>query len=160
MANSPGLRPVRLPLIDRLLGDQDLPKTRAESVRRMRNAVRRDLEWLLNSRRPADELPEGCTEVEKSVHWYGLPDIFSQNLSSQADRAALVRTIQSAIASFEPRLAAAKVSLAPGPEESLPQLRFIIEGLLRMDPTPERVSFDTVLEVLDGAYHVRGEAGD
>jgi predicted component of type VI protein secretion system len=36
---------------------------------------------------------------------------------------------------------------------------FIIEGLLAIDPMPEHVSFDTVLDVTGGEYHVRGEPG-
>ncbi len=30
-------------------------------------------------------------------------------------------------------------------------LRFVIEGLLRVDPAPEYVTFDTVLELVTGA---------
>jgi type VI secretion system protein ImpF len=35
----------------------------------------------------------------------------------------------------------------------------IIEGLLRIDPSPEHVSFDTSLELTNGEYHVKGDAG-
>jgi len=41
----------------------------------------------------------------------------------------------------------------------LRQLRFSIQALLKMDPSPERVSFDTVLEVTTGQYAVKGESG-
>jgi type VI secretion system protein ImpF len=34
-------------------------------------------------------------------------------------------------------------------------LRFRIEGMLVMDPAPEHVSFDTVLELTSGGYEVR-----
>jgi predicted component of type VI protein secretion system len=36
-------------------------------------------------------------------------------------------------------------------------LRFVIEGLLCMDPAPEPVRFDTVLELGKRAYEVKGE---
>ena len=36
-------------------------------------------------------------------------------------------------------------------------LRFVIEGLLCMDPAPEPVRFDTVLELSKGQYEVKGE---
>jgi type VI secretion system protein ImpF len=126
----------------------------------LKAAVRRDLEWLLNARRPAVELPSDAAEIEKSVYWYGLPDLYSQNLSSQPDRTTLARIIQTAIVSFEPRLTSVKVSLAPVADAPLPQLRFVIDALLRMEPTPERVSFDTILEITDGEYHVRGERSE
>jgi type VI secretion system protein ImpF len=36
-------------------------------------------------------------------------------------------------------------------------LRFQIEGLLDMDPAPERISFDTVLQLSSGEYQVKGD---
>ena len=43
--------------------------------------------------------------------------------------------------------------------ESARNLHFKIEALLIMDPAPERISFDTVLELASGQYKVEGEAG-
>jgi type VI secretion system protein ImpF len=36
-------------------------------------------------------------------------------------------------------------------------LRFQIQGLLKVDPAPERVSFDTMLELTKGEYEVKGD---
>src|ERR1700761_1665048 len=129
MPNHWTLPPVRLPIIDRLTADPDFPRTRADSVRYLKRSLERDLEWLLNTRRPAEELSDGLTEVVKSVYWYGLPDLNSLSLSSELDRASLIRSIQASIATFEPRLTGVKVSLAPVAEEGIPELRFIIDGL-------------------------------
>ena len=49
--------------------------------------------------------------------------------------------------------------MAPAAKGPLPQLGFMIEGLLAIDPMPEHVSFDTMLDVTGGEYHVRGETG-
>jgi type VI secretion system protein ImpF len=103
--------------------------------------------------------PEGAAELEKSVYCFGLPDICSMNLVSVKNRGGLARLMENAIALFEPRLINPKVSPAPAPAGGLPQLHFLIEGLLAIDPMPEHVSFDTVLEVADGEYRVRGEPG-
>jgi len=35
-------------------------------------------------------------------------------------------------------------------------LRFQIEGMLDMNPAPERISFDTVLQLTSGEYQVKG----
>jgi predicted component of type VI protein secretion system len=35
-------------------------------------------------------------------------------------------------------------------------IRFAIEGFLRMDPAPEQVFFDTMLEPMSGQYQVKG----
>jgi type VI secretion system protein ImpF len=49
-----------------------------------------------------------------------------------------------------------RVSLEPV-AGSAKLLRFQIQGLLKMDPAPERVSFDTTLELTKGEYAVRGD---
>ena len=38
-------------------------------------------------------------------------------------------------------------------------LRFQIEGMLLMDPEPEHISFDTVLQLAIGQYEVKGDTG-
>ena len=58
--------PLRLPLLDRLLDDEpkiksEAPMTRNASLARLKTAVRRDLENLLNTRRTPDYIPEGIS---------------------------------------------------------------------------------------------------
>ena len=36
------------------------------------------------------------------------------------------------------------------------QIKFRVEGILVMDPAPERVSFDTILDVSSQSYTVEG----
>jgi len=151
---------VTLAVLDRLI-DED-PKnsaeaapTRAQSVRRLKDAVRRDLEWLLNTWRIAEPPDESLKELNRSLYVYGLPDFSSFSLASPKDRGKLVRALQATVRIFEPRIA--NVRVVPL-EESAPgtrTLRFRIEGLLVMDPAPEQVSFDTVLELNGGGYEVR-----
>jgi len=164
MAGNKGEGPVTLSVLDRLIDEEpksgvEGPMTRAESLRRLKAAVRRDLEWLLNARQPVQAPPEGARELERSVYCFGLPDICSLNLASVRNRSDLARLMEAMIAVLEPRLLGAKVALVPGNSGALPQLRFVIEGLLAIDPMPEHVSFDTVLDVTGGEYHVRGETG-
>ena len=164
MAREKGEGPVTLSVLDRLIDEepkssQEAPMTRAESLRRLKAAVRRDLEWLLNVRTPVQPPPEGANELEKSVYCFGLPDICSMNLTTVRNRGDLARLMEIAISQFEPRLISPKVALVPAATGALPQLHFAIEGLLAVDPMPEHVSFDTVLEITDGEYHVRGEPG-
>jgi type VI secretion system protein ImpF len=164
MPGNKGEGPVTLSVLDRLIDEEpksavEGPMTRAESLRRLRAAVRRDLEWLLNAREPVQAPGEGAHELQKSLYCFGLPDLCSTNLVSTKNRSSLARLMEAMIAIFEPRLLGAKVSLAPANPGPLPQLRFVIEGMLAVDPMPEHVSFDTVLDVSGGAYRVRGEPG-
>ncbi len=161
MAKSRGEGPITLSVIDRLIdtdpkASSEVPLQRAQSLRDLRASVKRDLEWLFNSRQPVQAAPESCEEVNKSLYNYGLPDITSANLASPDGRHRLVRAMEAALLVFEPRLANIRVVLNTVAGEKTPQIRFTVEGLLRVDPAPEHVSFDTLLEVSNGEYKVQG----
>ncbi len=90
---------------------------------------------------------------------FGLPDLTGFAMASPKDRARLLRTLQNAMRLFEPRLASVRiVPLDEAITGSRQMLAFRIEGLLIMDPAPEHVSFDTVLELTRGEYNVKGDA--
>jgi type VI secretion system protein ImpF len=158
-------RTVQQPLLDRLVDVDpkiatDGPVTLAQSVRALKASVRRDLEWLLNTRRTPESVPDQLTEVNRSVFTYGLPDISSMSRDSLESRTKLLRQVERALMQFEPRLARVRVSLVEGEGESLRrELHFVIEATLRLDPNPEQVVFDTVLEITSGEYQVTGGAG-
>ena len=150
-------------LLDRLIDmeprqAEDSPASRAQSVRRLRLAVRRDLEWLLNTRRNPDAAPDSMVELSQSVYNYGLPDFSAVSLNSPKDRDWLLIEVERTVALFEPRLRDIRVTLLETAGGSR-TLRFQIEGLLDMDPAPEQVSFDTVLQLSSGEYQIRGERG-
>ena len=156
-------RTVQQSLLERLTDDEpqersDLPPSWAESVRRLKASVHRDLEWLLNTRRTTDEIPEGLGEVQHSVYCYGLPDLSSMSRESAQTRGRLLRSVEDAIATFEPRLANVRVRLAEEVDDPRRRLHFVIEAMLRMDPNPEPIVFDTTLDIASGAYHVEGAA--
>src|SRR5512140_2222485 len=150
-------------LLDRLVDTEptlalDLPVTRSQSVRQLKVSLRHDLEWLLNTRRTPVEAPDSLAELQQSLYHYGLPDMSAFGVNSTKDQNRLSWLLESAIATFEPRLEAVKVSMEPISQGSR-LLKFQIEGMLRMDPAPERISFDTVLELTSGVYLVKGDAG-
>jgi type VI secretion system protein ImpF len=150
--------PVTLSLLDRLIDiepghKQEPPLSRAQSLRDLHAALRRDLEWLFNTRAAIDEPPEAMREVERSVYNYGIADISSLSVRSPKDQELIARSIKNAIAFFEPRLTSVKVTIEPATEE-VHGLRFSIEGLLKVDPTPEPVFFDTVLDPSSGSYKI------
>lgn len=157
-------RSVQQSLLDRLI-DRD-PKatsegalTWGESVRRLKDSLRHDLEWLLNTRRIPVAPPDSFDELPNSLYNFGFPDITSLGRDSRDTRTRLVRQVEETISAFEPRLANVKVSLAEVDDDGKRQLRFLIEGLLRMEPNPEQVVFDTVLEISSGEYRVKGDGG-
>jgi type VI secretion system protein ImpF len=152
--------PVTLSVFDRLIDldpDRNVepPLSRAQSLRELRAALRRDLEWLFNTRSTIEEPPESMRELERSVYNYGIQDTSVLTLKSPKDQELLAKSIKTAITFFEPRLQAAKVTIEPANDDSR-GIHFNIEGLLRMDPAPEPVFFDTLLEPSSGEYKVKG----
>jgi len=155
--------PVTLSVLDRLIDREpssnvEAYPTRTQSVREYRAAVRRDLEWLLNTRRIAIEPHQDYREVNKSAYVYGLPDLTSFSIAGPKEHARLLRFVQTLIKLFEPRLA--NVRITPVEETYTGRtLHFRLEALLLMDPAPEQVSFDTVMKLTSGEYTVK-EEGD
>ena len=156
---------VTLSVLDRLTDNDpksltvEAPLTRAESVRALKAGVRRDLEWLLNTRRTPDDPGLSRVETENSLYNYGLPDFSTYSISSPKDQTKLVRSLQAAVKTFEPRMANVRVMPLEITSTGLRTLRIRIEGLLLMDPAPELISFDTMLQLTTGDFRIK-EDGD
>lgn len=152
---------ITISVLDRLIDAEpdnrlENPLSRAQTVRLLKSSVRRDLEWLLNTRRIADPPDEGLKEVNRSNYVYGLPDLSAISVGSSGDKNRLVRQLVQTINLFEPRLANVRVVLVEAPDSGKKDLRMRIEAMLRMDPVPEPISFDTVIELKSGNCHLSG----
>ncbi len=152
-------RAVQQSLLDRLTDElpresADRTTNRDSSARSFRASVQRDVEWLLNTRRTMVHTTDDHPEVAQSVHQFGLPDITGFQLSIVASRERLSEAILDTLRRFEPRLTNVAVKLNDLREGQLPQVRFSISATLLMDPSPEQIMFDTVLQVASGVYEV------
>jgi type VI secretion system protein ImpF len=161
MARNLGEATVTIPVLDRLIdlepgNSTENPPSRSQSERLLRRAVRRDLEWLLNTRRNSDPPDEGAKEVTRSAYMYGLPDLSALTMATAGDRNKLVRQIVAAINLFEPRLANVRLVMIENPDTAKSEVRLRIEAMLRMDPSPEPISFDTVIELKSGNCRLAG----
>jgi type VI secretion system protein ImpF len=136
----------------------EAPLTRAESVRRVKAGLRRDLEWLLNTRRIAVPCDPALEELTRSVYSFGLPDFSNYSLASPKDEAKLVRSLQEVVKLFEPRLTNVKVIPVEIGASGTRTIRMRLEGLLLIDPAPEQVSFDTTLQLVSGNFKINGDA--
>ncbi len=125
----------------------------------LKATVRRDLEWLLNTRSIAVPPPEALREVRSSLYAFGLGDVTSLSADDPKARARMRSMIEQSIALFEPRLSAVQVQETGTPNGEARQIRFSIQALLKMDPSPERVTFDTVLDLASGEYSIQGDSG-
>jgi type VI secretion system protein ImpF len=152
MAKTPEL-PVTQSVLDRLSTTQGLPVSRAESIVFLRDSIRRNLEWLFNSRRPPIPGIEDYSLARKSILNYGLLDIRALSLASKTDQSLLLNNIIDLVATFEPRLTHVNVSLQ---EEDIlkKRFRFHIEAHMQIKPMPEEIAFTTVLDPTTGEYEV------
>lgn len=157
---------VTLSVMDRLIDTDprtsvEAPLTRAEAVRRLKASVRRDLEWLLNSRRVAVAPDTALHELNHSAYVFGLPDLSTVGLANPSEQNRLLASIEKALRIFEPRLTDVKVSLVKDDDKQyIQRLDFKIEGLLLMDPAPEQISFDTTLDGVSQSYRIRSDGAD
>ncbi len=148
-------------ILDRLV-DQDPRGRGSEQFQASRNladlkaSVKRDLEWLLNSKRALAEQPEGLDHLNRSLLAYGLPDFTTSTLSNAEDRKYLLQSVHDAVTRFEPRLTDVRVVLDDTREFDR-SIRFRIEGVLNVEPSPEVVSFDSELQLHTKAIKVQAE---
>lgn len=111
----------------------------------------RDLEWLLNARQTGEPARAPLDELERSIYNYGLPDFSSMSADEAATPTALARQIRREIELFEPRLTDVRVVFSDEARADR-RLQFIIQATLLLDPDPERVEFDSVLELNSGRF--------
>jgi len=152
MAKAPELL-VTQSVLDRLSTTEDWPATRSQSIRFLRDSIKRNLEWLLNTRRPPIEGIEAYPLAKHTVIYYGLLDLGSLSTSSTSDQRRLPAAIAEAVAHNEPRLRDVEVRLQEG-DLNKKKLRFHIEARMEMKPIPEEIAFDTILDLATGEYEV------
>jgi type VI secretion system protein ImpF len=151
---------INLSVLDRLVDFEpeaktEPPASRSKALRQVKQALRRDLEWLLNTRR-AFEVPDELPLLADSLLAYGLPDFSNVSVKDASDQSNLTRALETALRRFEPRLEDVVVSVANA--SALERaFRFKIEARLRVDPVPEPISFDTTLQLGSGNFAVKGE---
>ncbi len=145
-------------IVDRLIDydpeySTEVSKSGSQSLKELKQAVRRDVEWLLNSRHSFADIPEGLEEVRNSLAVYGIPDFTGLSSKDSNDQAELLRNMEDTLRVFEPRLANLQITI-----DSTDIVRrgviFKIQGFLKVEPTPEPIVFDTVLTVGNGEFEV------
>jgi len=152
---------VTLSVLDRLIDyepevSREAVASRSKNLRQLKQSVRRDLEWLLNTRQLVGGIPSELKETKKSVLAFGLPDFTNLTIDSADDQKLVKHEIEEAVKNFEQRLEGVTVSVEP--IDSLQRiLRFRIDARLKIDPAPEPVTFDTVLLLGSGQYQVQSD---
>ena len=142
-------------LMERLNEDLEMPTTQVASLRLVKEAIRRDLEALLNTRKPLGRELENYELASSSVLNYGLDDLSSLKVTPNGHLVGVQRALEQCLADYEPRLTEVSVSVEEG-DFLKREIRLHIEANLPLYPTVEAVSFDTVFNVTNETYAVAG----
>lgn len=152
-------------LLDRLIDDEpdkqvETRESRLITVRKLREAVLRDLTWLFNSSCHSD----GDIDAERFPHarnstlGYGLPPL-AGNTASGVEVTHLESAIRDAIMRFEPRLVPEslriRAMLAGDSIEHHNQIQVEIRGSLWSVPVPVELLLHTDVDLESGQVNVR-----
>lgn len=142
-------------LLDRLTdlnpsAKRDGPDQQVLTLAQLRQAVLRDVAWLLNTTNleSVGDLSDAPRAGRSTIN-YGIPGLAGL-LDSAARVHALEEELASAIRTFEPRIRAETVKVrASGSSEDggMPALLFEIEGELWAQPVPLQLFLETKIEV-------------
>lgn len=129
----------------------------SSSLSEIRECVKRDLDWLLNSHhfKPQEGL-EDFPEIQSSVLNYGLPDMTGITASS-IDLREMEKLLKRCIIDYEPRIIKKTLSVRLMAEDSMTDhnsLTFEIQGELQADPFPIHLHLKTQLELENGDVRV------
>jgi type VI secretion system protein ImpF len=137
--------------------DPRSPRDRGPSFTALKEAVRRDVEDLLNTRWRCTKCPEHLEELRLSLMSYGLPDFTGANLNTPDNQRWFRETVRSTIDDFEPRLANVRVELVDSFDSLDRTLRFRIDAVLDLKPEPLPITFDSAFEPMTAECKVTGE---
>ncbi len=150
-------------LLDRLVDEepdrnQEAPDSRFMTLGKLREVVKRDLAWLLNTCHLAatEDLSE-CPEVARSVLNFGVPDLTGVSLNS-IDVGALERMVRQAIVDFEPRIMRDTVrvqAFIAADQMNRNALTFQIEGDLWAEPAPVPIVLQSNFDLESGVVVVQ-----
>lgn len=155
-------------LLDRLFDDE--PRKNIEgrqdkvvSLHRYKEGIKRDIEWLLNSKSRFSHLDDGrFREVKRSVLNFGIRDftgLSSENLNARE----LEQALSEALTAFEPRILPGTLSVRHLSVDqhsklkelhSINALHFEISGKIWAEPVPQDFVLRTEITLEDGAISV------
>jgi len=153
-------------LLDDLLDDEPHHHVEAvlsqhAAIRQTQEAIRRDIQDLLNTRRPFLLPSPAYAELTNSLATYGLPTPTIDDVRQVRSFAAMCLLISEAIREFEPRLGEPHAypdlpAGSPVPLDGL--MRFTIEGQLARPDGIVEIAFQAAYDTFDGRYTLELEA--
>ncbi|BFM08567.1 type VI secretion system baseplate subunit TssE [Halioxenophilus aromaticivorans] len=160
MRNVRSTAPIVPSLLDRLIDDDpsnttDLVKTPSQQMNDIKEAVRRDLENLLNTRLRKNDHLQKYAELKTSLANYGLYDFSQIAIESEDDQYLFAAKIRDIIQRFEPRFKNVQVEVVENGENYHRTLYIKIAAVLLIEPDPIAVVYDSRVQKIDKSLHLR-----
>ncbi|MDX1811650.1 MAG: type VI secretion system baseplate subunit TssE [Gammaproteobacteria bacterium] len=151
-------------ILDRLTDYNPSSKTesqasRTQLIKELRESVRRDLEFFLNTRQPCVPLSGEWSELNKTIINYGIPDFTGVNLDLDHNRENFAKQIEALVVNNETRLKAVKVTVIEDYSSIDRTFRFRIDGLLKVEPAVKPVVFDSTMDPVFKTFDVKDAEG-
>ena len=154
-------------LLDRLTdhnpkAQQESRQERVLSMAQYREAVLRDLAWLLNTKAHLDDedLIENADEVRRSVLNFGFQDVNGLSIGRVSPE-RLQQNLAECIRTFEPRIIPESLSVEIQLDREAMNSRalcFVIHGQLWASPSPEALYLRTEIDMESGHANLKQEA--
>jgi type VI secretion system lysozyme-like protein len=142
----------RASLVDRLIdrdprSSQEARPLRILDRRAMKESVRRDLGWLLNTRSPI--APRQLEGQDRTVVNYGIPDFSALSPQNDDDHRRVALDITRTINAYEPRLTRVRVVVDEYRDDER-SLRVRVDAILAVGDIEEPVSFGATVRSSTG----------
>ncbi len=136
----------RASLLDRLVDEEpaltrERRPYRAQTEQQARESLRRDLEWLLNTRCPRPE--DQIDWADRTALDYGVPDFGLYFSKNPEDWRKIAGIIEKTIQAYEPRLHNPRAESVPA--KDLKSIAIFLTGVLRTEAMELQVSFPVEL---------------
>lgn len=160
MADANDKRPVLASLLDRVTDEdpdreQEVPASGRKLERQLREAIRRDIENILNTRQRSVPLPKELTNLPGTIADYGVPDFMGQTLSADRRRKQFLRRLTDCILRQEPRFKSLEIEPIGAVDQAERSFPFRIHAVVFAEPAPESVTFDSRIEVASRSFSIR-----
>jgi type VI secretion system protein ImpF len=152
-------QPLVISVLDRLLDADSLTaadslKSRRQYLIDLRNALRRDLEDMLNTHQSCLTPPPELADLNTSLINYGIPHFLGLQVASDSAREKFRAEIELLLRRFEPRFKRVSVTLTEASDALDRTLRFRIDALIYAEPDLEQISFDSMIEPVHRRFSV------
>ncbi|MEL4073151.1 type VI secretion system baseplate subunit TssE [Ochrobactrum sp. GPK 3] len=138
-------------VLDRLIDTDpgclvDNPSSKTKQLQKLHDSIQRDLQALLNTRRPVTRPPKHLEELENSILYYGTEVFASTELESESVQLALLSMLECCIAKADGRLSNVRVTVMNGGFLNEQNLELRIEANVRLQEGMPSFCFEVTVD--------------